>query len=83
MFKPQEFRARFAELQGEIAAIEAKSAPLRVKRDVHVQKARKVEDDMNADIRKAEKGLYEMKQELAMLSRALGGKTTLVGPAED
>lgn len=73
-------RARFAELRDQIAAIEATSIPLREERDAIYAKAQKVADTakpLELKILSAEVGLYEAKNELAMLSRALGGKTAL------
>ncbi len=63
------------ELEGKIAAIRDKSGPLRAKRDKHVQAARAREDELNAEIAKAEKGLADLENERAFLSRALGAKT--------
>jgi hypothetical protein len=71
-------RARFGELRDQIAAIEAVSTPLREKRDAIHAKAQAVADCANPldlQILTAEAGLYDAKNELAMLSRALGGKT--------
>jgi vacuolar-type H+-ATPase subunit D/Vma8 len=73
-------RARFHELREEIDAIEAVSMPLREKRDAIFAKAQAIEDTakpLDAQILDAEAGLYEKKNELAMLSRALGGKTAV------
>lgn len=75
MFKPNELRARFAEIKVQVEAIESASAPLREKRDRHVQKAREAEDKMNAEIKAAEAGLFDLKQEMGMIVRALNGKT--------
>jgi hypothetical protein len=63
------------ELDDKIAKIRAKSGPLREKRDRHVQAARAKEDEMNAEIAKAEKGLAELENERGFLSRALGART--------
>lgn len=68
-------RSRFAELQGEIAAIEATAAPLRQERDDLVNAARAAEAEVNARIATAEDGLAGRRQELAMIVRALNGKT--------
>lgn len=73
-------RARFVELSGQAAAIRTVSTPLRAQRDSHVQQARETEDAMNAAIREAELGLFDIEQERAMIVRALNGKTT--DPAE-
>lgn len=73
-------RARFAELQAQIAAIEAVSTPLRDQRDAIVRQAQALADTakpLEAQIVTAEAGLYEAKNELASLSRALNGKTAV------
>ena len=73
-------RARFAELRDQIAAIEAVSTPLREKRDAILAKAQAIADTakpLDVQILTAELGLYDAKNELAMLSRALNGKTAL------
>ena len=71
-------RQRFHDLNAEIAAIEAASAPLREQRDAIHAKARAVEltaVPLDDEIRAAEVGLYEKKLDLARLSRAVGGNT--------
>lgn len=71
-------RARFHELRAEIDTIEAASAPLRNERDAVLAQAAQIEASatpLTAKIRVAEAGLYEKKNELALLSRALDGKT--------
>jgi vacuolar-type H+-ATPase subunit D/Vma8 len=71
-------RARFAELREQIAAIEAVSTPLRAKRDAIHADAQAIADraaPLDRDILNAEVGLYDAKNELALLSRALGGNT--------
>ena len=84
VFSPENLRKRFAELTDKAAGIRKVSDPLRAKRDAHVQKAREGEDKMNADIKAAEKGLFEIEQERGMIVRALDGKTSAgVGLAED
>lgn len=75
-------RARFAELREKIAAIEAVSTPLRAERDTIIAKAQAIADTakpLELQILTAEAGLYDAKNELAMLSRALGGQTAAVG----
>ena len=75
-------RLRFAELRDQIAAIEAVSTPLRQKRDAIHANAQAIADTvapLDAQILTAEAGLYEAKNEMAMLSRALGGNTALGG----
>lgn len=63
------------EIEAKVAKIRDKSGPLRLKRDKHVQAAAKREDEMNAEIAKAEKGLFDLEQERAFLARALGART--------
>jgi uncharacterized coiled-coil DUF342 family protein len=72
-FKEKQQKRR-DEVEARVAAIRAKSDPLREKRDAFVQKARAREDEMNAEIKKVEKNLFELEQERAFLSRALGAK---------
>jgi hypothetical protein len=74
-------RLRFAELREQIAAIEAVSAPLRAKRDAIHARAQALADTarpLDAQILAAEAGLYQARNELAMLARALGGNTAAV-----
>lgn len=78
----EEMRKRFAELGDKVEKIRAKSGPLRDKRDAKI----KVHMDFflrdaNAEIAKAEKGLFDLENERAMIARALGHKG--VGPTED
>ena len=75
-------RARFAELREQIAVIEAVSTPLRARRDAVMAEAQAIADTarpLDAQILAAEAGLYEAKNELALLSRALGGQTAPFG----
>jgi len=75
-------RARFAELRQQIAAIEAVSAPLRAQRDAIMAEAQAIADTakpLDLQILSAEAGLYDAKNEMAMLSRALGGQTAAAG----
>jgi hypothetical protein len=75
-------RLRFAELRAQIAAMEAVSGPLRAQRDAIHAKAQAIADTakpLDAQILTAEAGLYDAKNEMAMLSRALGGQTAAVG----
>ncbi len=62
------------DVEAQITKIRDKSGPLRLARDKHVQKARAKEDEMNAEIAKVEKGLFDLENERAFLSRALGAK---------
>ena len=73
-------RQRFAELREQIAAIEAVSGPLRQKRDEIHADAQAIADTakpLNLQILTAEAGLYDAKNEMALLSRALGGNTAM------
>jgi hypothetical protein len=82
-------RARFRELTARKDAIMAESAPLREARDEHSRQSRATEDQMNADIKKAEEGLFDIDQEIAKLVRFLtpsGEVVSQTGPrgtAED
>ena len=71
-------RARFTELREQIATIEAVSIPLREQRDAILAEAQVIADaakPYDIKILSVEVGLYDAKNELAMISRALGGKT--------
>lgn len=68
-------RARFHNLVGKRDSIRAVSGPLRDKRDALVQKARAEEDALNAQIKSAEDGLYEIDQEIGEIVTLLDGKT--------
>lgn len=72
---PKAMRERFQKLSAEIASIRKMSGPLRAKRDQHVQKARAAEEEMNLKIAEVEAPLFDMDNELAGISRFLGGKT--------
>jgi uncharacterized coiled-coil DUF342 family protein len=74
-YNPEAMRARFAELQAQAEAIRAKSGPLREKRDALVNEAGEKERALNEKIAEAEAGLFEIDNEIALISRALGGKT--------
>lgn len=66
---------RREDVEAKIAKIREKSGPLRAARDKHVQAAAKKEAQMNAEIAKVEKGLFDLEQERAFLARALGART--------
>ena len=71
-------RLRFAELREQIAAIELISTPLREQRDAIHAEAQAIADTakpLDIQILTAEIELYDAKNELALLSRALGGQT--------
>lgn len=82
-YSPEAMRARFAELVVQRDAIRAVVDPLREARDAHVQAARATEDEMNEEIRTASEGLYEIDQEIGVLTRALNGKTAEPEAAEE
>ena len=75
-------RLRFAELRAQVAAIEAASGPLREQRDGIVRAATELAataKPLELQILTAEAGLYDAKNEMAMLSRTLGGQTAALG----
>lgn len=80
-FTEDAMRARFAELEVAIKAIEDESTPLREERDRVVNEARDRERELNEAIHKIERGtkgenkLFTMKQEQGMIIRALKGRT--------
>jgi hypothetical protein len=71
-YSPQAMMAEFHSLKNRIGIVESISGPLREDRDAFVNAAREKELAMNAKIRSAEEGLYDMKRRLAILARALG-----------
>ena len=75
MFDPGTMRKRFKELEAEREAILAKSAPLRAKRDQAVALYESVVKPIEAQIREADAGLFEIDNERGMIARALTGKT--------
>jgi hypothetical protein len=74
-----EARALFHKLGAERDAILAVSTPLRDERDAAAAIARAAETAMNAAIKEAETGLYEIDVKRGRIARMLGGKT---GPAK-
>lgn len=68
-------RKRFHENRVERGKILAVSVPLREARDKLSQETDKKLKEMNAAIKKAEVGLYELDVEAGVLVRALKGKT--------
>lgn len=76
-FSPDKLRARFAELTKQYNAMDAKRAPLQQERDKkHASLTTKQLQVYDDKIRKANKGMYEVEMERAMIARALGGKTS-------
>jgi len=79
-FTPDAMRKRFHEARDERAAILAKSGPLREQRDQIKREYETKMADLNAQIKQAESGLYDLDMEIGALSKALRGKT---GKRED
>jgi hypothetical protein len=74
-FSPNNMRKRFHDLGVTRNKKLAASAPLRTKRDAKIA-AHDVEiAALNAQIKAAEAGLYDIDMERAALARALSGKT--------
>ena len=71
-------RARFTEACAERDAIAAQVAPLRERRDAIMAKAQAVAakaDPVTAQIKELEAPLFDLHNEIATISRALGGRT--------
>jgi hypothetical protein len=71
-------RARFIEACAERDAIAARVAPLREQRDAVLAKAAAAAakaDPVTARIKELEAPLFDLNNEIATISRALGGKT--------
>jgi hypothetical protein len=77
MFDPKAMRVRFHELKAEIDALEAKIKPLRDKYDKMTQDYHAKIKPIIGQLKEAEKPLFDMKKELAVYVRALGGQTAL------
>jgi hypothetical protein len=75
MPSPESMRKRFHELNREIAVIEKKTAPMREKRDKFVNEQDAKAKAMAAEYLKIEEPLVALKNELGLISRALGGRT--------
>jgi hypothetical protein len=74
-FSPETLRSRFAELTADRDAKLAVSGPLRDQRDTLVRDHALQVAALDAQIADTEAGLFDLDQERAMISRALGGKT--------
>jgi uncharacterized protein (DUF3084 family) len=73
-YDPVKMRKRFHELKAKRDAQRAKADPIRAARDkVAVRHAKEIAKH-NERVRAAEKGLFEIEQEMAVLVRAVGGK---------
>ena len=79
MMKPEEMRKRFHENRAERERILAKSEPMRKERDDLLQayepRVRELERQIKEVEQQGNPSLYDLDQEAAMISRALGGKT--------
>jgi hypothetical protein len=76
----EEARAKFWELVAQEKAIRARSAPLREKRDAWTNEIREQERAMNAEIHKAEAGLFDivqLKSQMAALAGNVGSDPSL------
>jgi uncharacterized protein (DUF3084 family) len=73
-FDPDKMRKRFHELKAKRDAHRAKSDPIRAARDKVAARHTKEIAKQDEKVRVAEKGLYEIEQEMAMLVRAVGGQ---------
>lgn len=73
-FDPDKMRARFHDLTAKAVAVRAKADPIRAKRDNMQVRHAKEAAKANTEVAKAEKGLFEIEQERAMIARALGGR---------
>lgn len=79
---PEALRARFAELKPQVDARLAASKPLRDKlSNEWADLSRNQADALREEIRTEEAGLMEMQNELATISRALGGRTAFKAEA--
>ena len=74
---PKAMRVRFHELRAEIEAIEAANKPTRDKYDKLNQDFHAKLKPLIKDLKEAEAPLFDMKNELGMLCRALGNQTAL------
>jgi hypothetical protein len=72
---PEALRARFADLCDQRQAKLDASGPLRDQRDTLIRTSSVQVAALDAQIATAEDGLGDIAQEMAMISRALGGRT--------
>lgn len=68
-------KQKLADLQGKRAAILAVSGPLRAERDRIKNEAKAQIDALNAKIKDAEAGLFELDQDIGKLAKASGGRS--------
>jgi hypothetical protein len=71
---PETMKKRFWELKDQRDKLRAKADPIRAERDELSVKHAKEIAKANAKVAVAEKGLYDIEQEMAMLVRAIGGR---------
>lgn len=74
-FSPDAMRARFHELRAQIKDIETKSAPLRQEHDRVAQTMEAKCKELASKFKAIESPLFDMKNEMGMIARALNGKT--------
>lgn len=72
---PAALREKFAHLSAEVDAVLAASTPLREERDAIAHAAAAQQADLNRRIEEIEAGLFEKRQQVALIARALNGKT--------
>lgn len=77
-FDPASARSRFHDLKTQRDSIRERSAPLRAERDRLEAEYRDRIELIDAEIRTIEQELPPVKDEMAFLCRALGGKTGAV-----
>jgi hypothetical protein len=65
---------RYGKITAQADAIQQVATPLRERRDALKQRHAAELASLNADIRKAEQGLFDIEQERAQIAIALGGR---------
>lgn len=75
MFTPDAMRRRFHELGAKRDAILSGSVPLRERRDALISEHTAAVKTLEAQIKAAEAGLFELDMERGLISRALNGQT--------
>lgn len=71
----EDMRARFHFVAAEVEKVEKVSGPLRAKRDALVNKHAEQVAKLDAEIKEAEEGLFDIKVEQGNLARLLRGQT--------
>lgn len=74
-YSPETLRARFHVLKKQRDDIRAKTTPLRAERDKIENEARQKCDKLIEQVRELERPMAAVKAEMAVLVRALNGKT--------